>query len=157
VDAAYLSQLARTGGFDLWSDAVTDLARWLDARGVRRPIAFGPGLSDNLYVLTEGRVDPEDAFMFAKRAAPALVRARWKEELADPSPRLLVPAEGVDPMRSGKARRKLKNALAASGRHLVVEKAFTDRAGAPVYFLCSARPDRALAGREPLKARSRTP
>lgn len=149
VDAAWLSRLAQTGGDGLWSDAVTGLAAYLDQNGIRRPAAMAGGLSENLYVLTSGRVQPVEEFVFGSRADPYSVRARWRSLVSDPKARLLLLAEGVDPVRTRALRLKLRNALLASRRHLVVEKAFADRAGAPVYLLCSARPGGDLAAAAP--------
>ncbi|MDI3339167.1 MAG: glycosyltransferase family 39 protein [Sphaerobacter sp.] len=135
LDVRYHRALARTGGRGDFSSAIYDLAAYLDAHGVTRPYALDPGLPWRVMLLTEGRVAP--VAITDAPSAPGADDAALREALTAPDPVFLVRGEDG---RAALRLTPLEQVVAASGRTLRLEQAFTQRDGTPVYFLFRVRP-----------------
>lgn len=126
-------KLRTTGGTGFWSDAITVLAEDLEARG-ERVVVLDWGFTDNLIVLTEGRVALEPAY-----------RELWRRPASRrDSPEILAPY--VEPgalyllHTPGFARYRRMSELfrtAAAQRGLVesIERRFFQRDGREIYRL----------------------
>jgi hypothetical protein len=66
----YHQALTRTGGHSAHSDAIYDLARYLDERGYSAPLALDWGISAPIAYLTAGRVRPVEIFGYERLDAP---------------------------------------------------------------------------------------
>lgn len=137
VDAAYFSALERTGGAGMWSEALDDAARYLDGAGVRRPLCLSWGLSRNLYLASAGRVTP--VALQEGRGRAADLRERLDQALRDPASRYLAFADAVqNPGQRAGVVLEFRRAADAARKRLVVERAFSDRTGAPVLLVYKA-------------------
>jgi hypothetical protein len=77
------SSLAATGGRGDWSDAVGAVAGHLDSvPGGREVKVLDWGLGNNLYVLSAGRIRPQELFWGATRRHTGALQ-RWDQELAE--------------------------------------------------------------------------
>ncbi len=134
VDAAYLARLRHTGGVGLWSDAVFALARDLDRRGLARPVALQWGLSDNVYVLTGGRVEPREPWPWGRGVDGQMARA-LDGLMADPSARFLMVDDDADQARAKPYTEAFRAAATRAGVDVITEAEYRDRQGRPVYYL----------------------
>ena len=66
--------LRRTGGVGHWSDAIEDVASCLLARGVKSVDVLAWGFNNNLFVLTEGRVQGNELFWRRSESPGAWIR-----------------------------------------------------------------------------------
>ncbi|MBA3531202.1 MAG: glycosyltransferase family 39 protein [Ardenticatenales bacterium] len=66
----YHRTLARTGGDDYYSAAVSVLALDLEQSGTTEPIALDWGFRRNLQFLTQGKVNPEERFVYYENLLP---------------------------------------------------------------------------------------
>lgn len=66
----YHRVLAISGGYSGHSDAVYELADYLDAQGYRAPVSLDWGIDAPVRFLTQGRVAPVEVFGYAALAAP---------------------------------------------------------------------------------------
>lgn len=83
LDLAYHSELARSHGLSRFSDAIYDLAAWLEARAPLSVYAVDWGIQKNVQILTQGRVNPIEISGFAGEPAQDFVR-RAEEALRTP-------------------------------------------------------------------------
>ncbi|MBI4300014.1 MAG: glycosyltransferase family 39 protein, partial [Chloroflexi bacterium] len=65
ADIQYHQALARSGGILNHSDAIGDLARYLDAKREIPSYSMDWGIRSGVQLLTQGRVDPLELFMYA--------------------------------------------------------------------------------------------
>ncbi|MSP12201.1 MAG: hypothetical protein EXR62_04495 [Chloroflexi bacterium] len=63
----YHRDLTHLGGIGHYSDAINLLAQDLDRLGLARPVALDWGFKQNLELLTQGRVNPEEAFTYTQQ------------------------------------------------------------------------------------------
>jgi hypothetical protein len=61
----YHLTLGRTGGYGRFSDAVYALADYLDRHGISEPAALDWGVEKNIFILTNGRVQPQEIFGYS--------------------------------------------------------------------------------------------
>jgi len=66
----YHATLARFGGLGRFSDAIYQLADYLDRNQIAAPAALDWGLEKNLLVLTDGRVQPVEIFGYSAEVPP---------------------------------------------------------------------------------------
>src|SRR5207245_7788263 len=61
----YHASLAKFGGYGRFSDAVYALAQALDTQQITSPAALDWGMEKNIFVLTNGRVQPIEIFGYS--------------------------------------------------------------------------------------------
>ncbi len=84
VCAQYETALERSRGLSRFSDAIYELADWLDRHQYATVYAVDWGMQKNVQILTQGRVNPVEISGFAGEPPNAFVR-RAEKALADPS------------------------------------------------------------------------
>jgi len=139
VTAQYHRALAASGGHAAHSDAIYDLAEYLDAHDVRSPVVLDWGMEAPLYYLTAGRVQPAEVFGYEQLDAPdAGFVERLRFFIDDPSNVYLfhVPEETVF-----RGRREVFDRLAAeAGLVPRVEAVFYERSGRMIFVLTRVEP-----------------
>jgi len=139
VTVQYHRALAASGGHAAHSDAIYDLAEYLDAHDVRSPLVLDWGMEAPLYFLTAGRVQPAEVFGYEQLDAPdAGFVERLRFFLDDPSNVYLfhVPEETVF-----RGRRQVFDRLAAeAGLVPRVEAVFYERSGRMIFVLTRVEP-----------------
>jgi hypothetical protein len=131
TDVAYHAAVQRSGGLSRFSDAVYELADWLEAQGDRPVYALDWGIAKNVYVLTRGRVAPVEVFGYAGGSPEALDR-RLEQVLSDRGALYILHS------REDTVFELYEQFTAAAGRVGVrprIIEAFMDRSGAPVYVM----------------------
>ncbi len=133
--------LARTGGSGRFSDAVYALSGWLDAQGVREPVALDWGIMANVEVVTGGRVRPVEIHYFTSEASePFKQQARLY--LADPA-RYYVVLWGGDATAPGFAvfnhREQFEQLAREQGKAVREVFVASERSGLPVYVVLQAQ------------------
>lgn len=141
VSEQHHATLARTGGSGRFSDAVYALSGWLDAKGVRAPVALDWGIQANVEVVTGGRVRPVEAHYFTADLVDPL-RAQIRTLLANPDQMYIV-LWGGDATAPGFAvfnhRAQFEALAREAGRTPREEFVASERSGLPVYVVLSAR------------------
>ena len=139
VTVQYHRALAASGGHAAHSDAIYDLAEYLDAHDVRSPVVLDWGMEAPLYFLTAGRVQPAEVFGYEQLDAPdAGFVERLRFFLDDPSHVYLfhVPEETVF-----RGRRQVFDRLVAeAGLVPRVEAVFYERSGRMIFVLTRVEP-----------------
>jgi|GEM_PF-1655177 len=64
VDVQYHQAFARTGGVGAFSNAINDLAVWLEQEHIEEPLAVDWGFERNVQLLTRGKINPRDIFEY---------------------------------------------------------------------------------------------
>lgn len=83
ADLAYQAELERSRGLSRFSDAIYDLAAWLDERAPLTVYAVDWGIQKNVQILTQGRVNPIEISGFAGEPEADFVR-RAEQALRTP-------------------------------------------------------------------------
>lgn len=135
VDWQYQATMNDTRGVATASNSIYKLAGYLDARGIRRPIAVDWGFSKNIQILTLGRVNPEEIYGFGKQATDVFI-GEVRKYLANPDNVYLFHSaeKAVFPRQEAflaEAQRM--------GKTVTVDKVFYQQDGVLVYLLLSAR------------------
>lgn len=133
----YHAALARTGGTDLSSDAVSALAADLQRAGVARPVALDWGFRTSVKLLTAGAVDPEEAFEYRHEPSERFLELA-KYLLGDPARRYLLHVEEAAAFRGHRAA--FLQAVEETHRVALVERTYVRRDGAPVIEVLRAEP-----------------
>lgn len=137
VDIGYHRALARTGGFDGYSEAVYQLAPHLEETGAPT-VAMDWGIRNNVLFLTQGRVDPQEVFGFESLEEPDVgFRERLLPHLADPGTLYIFhsPEETIF-----KRWGPFEALVGERGKGLRVEKVFTDRSGKQIFVVVRVEP-----------------
>jgi len=137
VDIGYHRALSRTGGFDGHTEAIYELAPYLEEGGAPT-VAMDWGIRNNVLFLTQGRVDPQEVFGFESLEEPDPgFRERLLPHLADPWTRYIFhsPEETVF-----KRWDYFQALVAEEGKGIRVEKVFTDRSGKHIFILVGVEP-----------------
>jgi hypothetical protein len=136
-DSQYLRWLSRTGGVGQFSSAHNQLAEYLLARGIARPLAGDWGFDSNLEVLTGERVRVDQIFDLREPAPFAFTRRRARETLPEPGSVYLFHAEqyAAAPGRFDAVRDEAQ----ALGLQLIQVASFTDGLGRPVVLVYEGR------------------
>lgn len=132
ADIGYHRALTRTGGFDGHTEAIYQLAPYLEEKGAPT-VAMDWGIRNNVLFLTQGRVDPQEVFGFESLEEPDVgFRERLLPHLADPRTIYIFhsPEETVF-----KRWEPFQALVDEEGKEIRVEKVFTDRSGRKVFVL----------------------
>ncbi len=150
--ARYHRSLAATGGVGLFSSAHNELADYLIANDVARPLAGDWGFQDNLTVLSAGRIATRQIFELTEEPPHPFTREQARLTLGDPSSVYLFHDEAIAaaPERFA-AFQEVADEL---GVDIGLAATFTDgwgdpvihvyRAGGPAPEQASTAPDRML-------------
>lgn len=135
VDWQYQATMNDTRGVATASNTIYKLADYLDAQGIRRPIAVDWGFSKNIQILTQGRVNPEEIYGFGKQSSDVFL-GEVRKYLANPDNVYLFHSaeKTVFP------RQDVFLAEAQQmGKRVTVDKVFYQQDGVLLYLLLSAR------------------
>ncbi len=132
VDIGYHRALTRTGGFDGYTEAIYELAPYLEEEGAPT-VAMDWGIRNNILFLTQGRVDPQEVFGFESLEEPDV--GFWERlfpHLADPGTIYIFhsPEETIFERWD-----YFETLVAERGKGIRVEKVFTDRSGKQMFVL----------------------
>ena len=139
VTVQYHRALAASGGHAAHSDAIYDLAAYLDAHDYDAPLVLDWGIEAPLYFLTSGRVQPVEVFGYERLNAPdAGFAGRLRPFLQEPANVYLfhVPEEEVFRGR----RQAFDQVVAEAGLAPRVEEAFYERSGRMLFVLTRVEP-----------------
>ncbi len=134
VDALYHRDLPLTGGYSRFSDAIHDVAAYLDAKGDPHPVAMDWGLSTTIYVLTWGRIQPIEIFEHRKDPSPAFYET-LRAYMQNPATLYLFNSGDVvvyDRFPQWEAMVK------EQGKTIILEKTFKQRDGDPIFNILRA-------------------
>lgn len=137
ADMGYHRALARTGGFDGHTEAIYQLAPYLEEKGAPT-VAMDWGIRNNVLFLTQGRVDPQEVFGFESLEEPDTgFRERLLPHLADPRTIYVFhsPEETVF-----KRWDSFQAHVAERDKGIQVEKVFTDWSGKKIFVVVSVEP-----------------
>ena len=139
VDALYHRDLPLTGGYSRFSDAIHEVAAYLDAckrsDGDPHPVAMDWGLSTTIYVLTWGRIQPVEIFEHQPEPSPAFY-AKLRAYMQDPATLYLFNSGDVvvyDRFPAWEAMVK------EQGKVIILEKTFKQRDGDPIFNILRAQ------------------
>lgn len=135
----YHAELARTGGYGRFSDAIYALADHLDQNGLSAPAALDWGLEKNLLILTNGRVEPVEIFGYSAEPDEGF-RERVLASLCDGCAFIT-----VDPRYAVFPREAAFRALVAEAGYTISEdETFVsrERSGQIAYLVYRVRPAR---------------
>lgn len=128
-----------SGGYASHSDAIYDLASYLEHSGQSAPLALDWGLDAPVRFLTAGKVSPVEVFGYESLAAPDDAFAdRVRGALADPSALFL--AHSPQAVVFGGRVEALQALAAQSGLHLREDARFAERNGRPLFEVYSVAP-----------------
>jgi hypothetical protein len=135
VDWQYHATMNDSRGLATASNTIYKLAGYLDAQGIRRPVAVDWGFSKNIQILTLGRVNPEEIYGFGKQSSDVFV-GEVRKYLANPDNVYLFHSaeKAVFPRQDAFLSEAEK-----MGKTVSVDKVFYQQDGVLVYLLLSAR------------------
>jgi 4-amino-4-deoxy-L-arabinose transferase-like glycosyltransferase len=135
VDWEYQATMNDTRGVATASNSIYKLADYLDAQGIRRPIAVDWGFSKNIQILTLGRVNPEEIYGFGKQSTDVFA-GEVRKYLANPDNVYLFHSaeKTVFPRQDA-----FLSQAGLMGKTVTVDKVFYQQDGVLVYLLLSAR------------------
>jgi len=131
--ARHHQDLARTGGTGHFSDAISDLAADMMASPPGRLIALDWGFKRNLQFLSEGRLNPEEWFVYGP---PGRQTETYLEQLAG-QPGLLYLFHSPEYTAFRDHWELFERVAYRKGLSPVVWKSYTQRDGRPVYHVYS--------------------
>ena len=132
ADIGYHRALARTGGFDGYTEAIYELAPYLEEKGAPT-VAMDWGIRNNVLFLTQGRVDPQEVFGFESLEEPDVgFRERLLPHLADGRTIYIFHSPEETIFQRWDSFEAL---VAEGGKGIRVEKVFTDRSGKKIFVL----------------------
>jgi len=137
VDIGYHRALTRTGGFDGYTEAIYQLAPYLEEKEAPT-VAMDWGIRNNVLFLTRGRVDPREVFGFERLEEPDIgFRERLLPHLADPRTLYIFhsPEETIFERWA-----PFQALVAERGKEIRVEKVFTDRSGKKIFIVVRVEP-----------------
>ena len=135
----YHRVLQVSGGYAAHSDAIYDLARYLERSGASAPLALDWGLDAPVRFLTAGKVNPVEVFGYESLAAPDQAFAdRVRGALGDPS--VLLIAHSPQTAVFGNRVEALQALAAQNGLRLVEDARFSERNGRPLFEVYRVAP-----------------
>jgi hypothetical protein len=135
VTAQYHLTLTRTGGVGHFSDAIYRLADYLDRNSLWGPAALDWGVTKNVMVLTDGRVQPEEIFGYSPQPDPGF-RERVLASLCDECG--FIANAALDAVYPRVA--EFRQIVAEANWMIYAEEPMLDRAGQPAYWVYRVRP-----------------
>lgn len=130
VDLQYHQALQRSGGIGRFSDAIYDLAKYLEENRVTFPLAVDWGFKNNIQILTKGTVNPIEIFQYSREPNEEFFR-RVTQCLNDPNNLYLFHSAQFAALRRYEA---FETVVRQANKAIQLEKAFYQRDGTPVYY-----------------------
>ena len=131
VDFRYHQALQRSGGLGRFSDAIYELAEYLEDNHITSPVAVDWGFKNNIQILTKGTVNPVEIFQYNQNPDEEFSREVSKR-LGNPNNLYLFHAEEFT---SFKRYGSFEKVVREADQVIRLEKTFYQRDGTPVYYL----------------------
>lgn len=130
VDVQYHQAFARTGGVGAYSNAINQLAAWLEEEQIAKPLAVDWGFERNIQLLTQGRINPHDIFNYRHDPGDKF-KEGLKVRFRDPNQRYLFHTPEFTHFRGHFDA--FIQAATESHKVPILEKTFSQRDGRPIY------------------------
>lgn len=135
IDTIYLRALNRTHGSGQFSDAIYELADYLEENGIARPVAVDWGFSSNILLLTIGKVKPVEISGYTVAPGGEFIEACSKHFSIPDNVYLFHSPE----FTAFKRFDTFKKVAEQMNKQVILEKTFDQRDGKPVIALYSVR------------------
>ena len=126
----YHQALQRSGGLGRFSDAIYELAEYLEDHHLSSPLAVDWGFKNNIQILTKGKVNPVEIFQYSWN--PNEFSEEVYKHLKDPNNRYLFYAEEFASFERYDAFQRI---VRQANKAIKLEQVFYQRDGRPVYYL----------------------
>jgi len=131
VDFQYYQALQRSGGLGRFSDAIYELAEYLEDNHITSPLAVDWGFKNNIQILTQGRVNPIEIFQYSWNPNEEFFK-EVSRRIKDPNNRYLFYAREFASFDRYDAFERI---VREANKVVQLEKVFYQRDGKPVYYL----------------------
>jgi hypothetical protein len=131
VDFLYHQALQTSGGIGRFSDAIYELAEYLEENHITSPMAVDWGFKNNIQILTQGAVNPVEIFQYSWNPGDEFSREVPKY-LKDPHNLYLFHAEEF---ASFKRYGAFERIVREANKVIQLERTFYQRDGTLVYYL----------------------
>ena len=131
VDFQYYQALQRSGGLGRFSDAIYELAEYLEDNHITSPLAVDWGFKNNIQILTKGKVNPVEIFQYNWDPNEEFFK-EVSRRIKDPNNRYLFYAEEFASFKRYDAFERI---VREANKVVQLEKVFYQRGGKPVYYL----------------------
>jgi 4-amino-4-deoxy-L-arabinose transferase-like glycosyltransferase len=127
----YHVAMNETGGVGMFSDAIYDLADYLEDNDTTTLLAVDWGFRKNIQFLTKGAVNPVEIFQYSQEPDEEFSREVFKR-LSDPNNLYLFHSAQFAAFRRYEA---FETVVRQANKAIQLERTFYQRDGAPVYYL----------------------
>jgi len=127
----YHVAMNETGGVGMFSDAIYDLADYLEDNDITTPLAVDWGFGKNIQFLTKGAVNPVEIFQYSSEPEEEFSREVFKR-LSNPNNLYLFHSAQFAAFRRYEA---FETVVHQANKAIQLERAFYQRDGTPVYYL----------------------
>lgn len=131
VVKSYHGAMNETGGVGMFSDAIYDLADYLEDNDVTTPLAVDWGFRKNIQFLTKGAVNPVEIFDYSSEPDEEFSREIFKR-LSNPNNLYLFHSAQFAAFRRYEA---FETVVRQANKAIQLERTFYQRDGTPVYYL----------------------
>ncbi|MFQ5822200.1 MAG: ArnT family glycosyltransferase, partial [Candidatus Heimdallarchaeota archaeon] len=131
VVKSYHGAMNETGGTGMFSDAIYDLASYLQDNDIATPLAIDWGFRKNIQLLTKGAVNPIEIFQYSWNPNEEFY-GEVSRRLSDPNHRYLFHAEEFTSFKRYDA---FERVVREAGKAVQLDRAFYQRDGTPVYYV----------------------
>lgn len=131
VDFLYHQALQTSGGLGRFSDAIYELAEYLEENRITSPMAVDWGFKNNIQILTQGAVNPVEIFQYSWNPGDEFSREVPKY-LKDPHNLYLFHAEEFASFKRYDAFERI---VREANKVIQLERTFYQRDGTLVYYL----------------------
>ena len=131
VDFQYYQALQRSGGLGRFSDAIYELAEYLEDNHITSPLAVDWGFKNNIQILTQGRVNPIEIFKYSWNPNEEFFK-EVSRRIKNPNNRYLFYAREFASFERYDAFERI---VREANKVIQLEKVFYQRDGKPVYYL----------------------
>lgn len=131
VMRGYHVAMNETGGVGMFSDAIYDLADYLEENDTTTPLAVDWGFRKNIQLLTKGAVNPVEIFQYSQEPGEEFSREVFKR-LSDPNNLYLFHNAQFAAFRRYEA---FETVVRQTNKAIQLERTFYQRDGTPVYYV----------------------
>ena len=131
VVKSYHGAMNETGGVGMFSDAIYDLADYLEDSDITTPLAVDWGFRKNIQFLTKGAVNPVEIFQYSSEPDEEFSREVFKR-LNDPNNLYLFHSAQFAAFRRYEA---FETVVRQTNKAIQLERTFYQRDGTPVYYV----------------------
>lgn len=131
VVKSYHRAMNETGGVGMFSDAIYDLADYLEDNAITTPLAVDWGFRKSIQLLTKGGVNPIEIFQYGQEPNEGFSREVFKR-LSDPNNLYLFHGAQFTAFRRYEA---FEAVVRQANKAIQLERTFYQRDGTPVYYL----------------------